>query len=92
MRRSLDYADIGVQDMAEYLGVGRNSAGNWINGRRTPNTQTLRLWAMRCGVSFEWLRDGDEVAERVSGDLLRDLVAEEVRLAVRHQGLEPRTR
>ncbi len=58
MRKALRVADIGVAEMAEYLDVSRNSVGNWINGRNLPNTRTLRLWALRTGVPFEWLRDG----------------------------------
>jgi DNA-binding XRE family transcriptional regulator len=57
MRKALREADIGVQEMAAYLGVARNTVSTWINGRIEPSTQTLRLWALRCGVSYEWLVD-----------------------------------
>ena len=60
MRKSLRDADLGVQDMADYLEVRRNTVSNWINGHNPPSAQTLRLWAMRCGVPLRWLRDGDE--------------------------------
>ena len=59
MRKSLRDADLGVQDMADYLEVRRNTVSNWINGHNPPSAQTLRLWAMRCGVPLKWLRDGD---------------------------------
>jgi transcriptional regulator with XRE-family HTH domain len=55
MRKALRVADIGVQEMATYLGVARNTVSTWINGRIAPSTQTLRLWSMRTGVSYEWL-------------------------------------
>ena len=55
MRKSLRHADVGVQEMADYLGVARNTVSTWINGRVEPSTQTLRLWAMRTNVSYEWL-------------------------------------
>lgn len=58
MRKALRHADIGVQDMADYLEVSRNTVGTWINGRNKPSPQTVRLWALRCGVPFEWLRHG----------------------------------
>ena len=58
MRKSLRHASVEVQEMAVYLGVSRTSVSNWINGRVDPSVQTLRLWALRCGVPFEWLRDG----------------------------------
>jgi DNA-binding XRE family transcriptional regulator len=58
MRKALRESGLGVQEMADYLGVARSSVSNWINGRVEPSTQTLRLWALRCGVDYGWLRDG----------------------------------
>lgn len=58
MRKALRHAEVGVQEVADYLGVTRGTVGTWINGRIEPSVQTLRLVAMRCGVSYEWLRDG----------------------------------
>jgi transcriptional regulator with XRE-family HTH domain len=60
MRKALREADLGVQEMADYLDVARNTVSNWINGRIEPSTQTLRLWAMRTGVPFEWLTAGTD--------------------------------
>ena len=50
MRIALRHAGVGVQEMADYLGVGRNTVSTWINDRITPSRQTVMLWAMRCGV------------------------------------------
>lgn len=58
LRLALEVEDIGVQEMADYLGVERNSVSRWINGRTQPSKQTLRLWAMRTGVPLEWLETG----------------------------------
>lgn len=58
MRKALREARINAGEMAAYLGVGRNTVSTWINGKIQPSTQTLRLWALRCGVSYEWLRNG----------------------------------
>lgn len=55
MRKALREADITVGEMAAYLDVARNTVSTWINGRINPSRQTLRLWALRTGVSFEWL-------------------------------------
>ncbi len=60
MRKSLRDAGVGVQEMADYLEVSRNTVGNWINGHIPPSAQTLRLWSLRCGVPLEWLRTGDD--------------------------------
>ena len=59
MRRALRVSDVGVQEMADYLGVARNTVSTWINGRIVPNRQTMRLWALRTGVPLEWLETGD---------------------------------
>jgi transcriptional regulator with XRE-family HTH domain len=59
MRKALRVADIGVQEMADFLGVARNTVSTWINGKIQPSTQTIRLWAIRCNVPYEWLRWGD---------------------------------
>jgi transcriptional regulator with XRE-family HTH domain len=55
MRKSLRESGGGVQEMADYLDVSRTAVSSWINGRIRPTTQTLRLWAMRTGVPYEWL-------------------------------------
>src|SRR5712664_1096210 len=64
MRKALRHAGVEVQEMAEYLDVSRSTVSNWINGRIGPSTQTLRLWAMRTGVPYAWLKDGSEVRTR----------------------------
>jgi transcriptional regulator with XRE-family HTH domain len=58
MRKSLRVSGVGVQEMADYLDVARNTVSTWINGKIVPSTQTQRLWALRCGVSYEWLHSG----------------------------------
>lgn len=60
MRKTLRHSDIGVQEMAEYLGVSRNTVGSWINGRIRPDVRTMRLWALRTGYPYAWLTTGLE--------------------------------
>jgi Helix-turn-helix len=55
MRKALRISGMDVQEMADYLGVARNTVSTWINGRNRPSRPTLRLWAIRCGVPYEWL-------------------------------------
>lgn len=59
MRKSLRHAGVTPGQMATYLGVGGNTVSTWINGRILPSVQTVRLWALRTGVPFEWLCHGD---------------------------------
>lgn len=59
MRKALRTSDLGVQEMADYLGVARSTVGKWINGHINPSKQSLRLWALRTGVDFDWLVTGE---------------------------------
>lgn len=45
-------------DMTKYLGVHRNTTTAYLNGQTRPDTRTLRLWALRTGVRYEWLASG----------------------------------
>ena len=56
--KALKHRGIKVGEMADYLGVSRNTVGNYINGRTSPDKRTLRLWALRTGVPMEWLEHG----------------------------------
>jgi transcriptional regulator with XRE-family HTH domain len=55
MRKAMRDAGITASAMAEYLDVSRTSINNWTSGRIEPDTRTLRLWALRTGVSYGWL-------------------------------------
>lgn len=70
MKKALRHAELPAGEMAEYLGVGRNTVSTWINGRIEPSTQTLRLWALRCGVPYEWLRDGIGASSQHNGGIM----------------------
>lgn len=58
LTKALRHAKVGVSEMGEYLGVTRNTVGNYLHGRTVPDKRTLRLWAIRCGVPLEWIEDG----------------------------------
>jgi transcriptional regulator with XRE-family HTH domain len=75
LRKALRVADLGVQDIADYLGVSRNTVGAWINGRTVPSKGSLMLWAMRTGVPFEWLRTGESPNQGVPGEGLVEAAA-----------------
>jgi len=60
IRRSLDHADIGVSELADELGVSRNTISNWVNGRHAPRPRDLRAVARVCGVDPGWLERGAE--------------------------------
>ena len=80
LRKSLRVADLGVQEMADYLEVERNTISRWINGRTNPPAAALRLWAMRTGVNYAWIRNGETPTADGDGGL-----------SVRPKGFEPPT-
>lgn len=55
---ALDYAGLKPHHMAEYLDKHRNTIGSYLHGQRIPDRSTLRDWALRCGVPFDWLAYG----------------------------------
>jgi len=55
MRKALRESPYGAGEIAAYLGVNRTTVSLWLSGKIKPRTSTLRLWAMRTGVPFEWL-------------------------------------
>ena len=58
LAKSLRVANVSVQEMADYLGVGRNTVGNYLAGRTRPSRSALIAIALRCGVPLEWLEHG----------------------------------
>ena len=58
MALALDHAAITGVQMAEYLGVSDPTVSRWMHDRTPVKRGTLRLWAMRTGVSFYWLETG----------------------------------
>jgi len=62
--------------MADFMEVGQNTISTWINGHHRPSPQAIRLWAMKTGVSYEWLR-GDP--KRRAGALAGAAAGAEVR-------------
>jgi transcriptional regulator with XRE-family HTH domain len=53
--------------MADYLEVSRNTVSAWINGRTQPRNRDVRLWALRTGFPYEWVRDGIEPTDNPNG-------------------------
>ena len=56
-------AEVSQQEMADYLGLSRPALSYYETGVSMPKLGTLRLWALRTGVSLDWLRYGDEGTE-----------------------------
>jgi transcriptional regulator with XRE-family HTH domain len=88
--KALKHAGMQNAEMALFLGVSRNTIGNYVSGRVKIDKRTRMLWAQRTDVSEKWLETGQgdptPHPEGETGQL------PETKKPVRHQGLEPRTR
>lgn len=59
LQMSLDHAGISAQQMADELGVVRSTVSRWMHDTGAPPRDGfLRVWALRTGVPYEWLRHG----------------------------------
>ena len=60
LAKTLRVADMSASEMADHLEVHRNTVGSWLRGQTTPNAAVLRVWAIRTGAQYQWLRYGVE--------------------------------
>lgn len=66
--KALRLAGMTSGEMAQYLGVHRNSVTNWVHGHNSADKRTLMLWALRTGVPLQWLEKGELNYGSPSGD------------------------
>lgn len=50
-----EWAGYEQTQLAEEMGVSRNTISNYEHGRTTPRKLVLNAWARACGVSMDWL-------------------------------------
>lgn len=55
LRRSLELADISVQEIARALHVSRGTVSRWLHDDGIPSEPVIVLWARACLVDYEWL-------------------------------------
>jgi transcriptional regulator with XRE-family HTH domain len=68
---ALEHAGVSVQEMAAELEMSRNTIGNYLSGRRPPTASTMKMWALRCGVPYFWIRYGvTDPAEIPDGEVM----------------------
>ena len=58
MKKALRDVGMSTTEMAEFLGITRETAGRYMSGAAKVPLQTLRLWSLRTGVPMEWITDG----------------------------------
>jgi transcriptional regulator with XRE-family HTH domain len=57
--RALAWAGLTAEQMADELGIHRTTVSRWTHDRGRPTKGYLKLWALRCGVPYEWLVSGE---------------------------------
>ncbi|WP_417033744.1 helix-turn-helix domain-containing protein [Cutibacterium avidum] len=55
---ALAESDMTVQDMADALGVTRQTIGRWMHDTAEPRRGYVLAWAMATGVDRTWLETG----------------------------------
>lgn len=59
LAKALHHSGMSVQDMADELGVSRNTIGNYLSRRTKIPRPSLIVWALRTGVRLRWLETGE---------------------------------
>ena len=58
LQMSLQSADLGVKEMADYLDVDRNTVSRWLHDKNEPPRAAILAWAMKTGVPLPWIESG----------------------------------
>lgn len=58
LRKARETTGMGVVEFSEKVGIGRGTVNNAERGHREPSRNTVRIWSLATGVSYEWLLNG----------------------------------
>ncbi|OBJ48119.1 hypothetical protein A9W94_00590, partial [Mycobacterium asiaticum] len=59
LRIAREFAGLEQRELADLIGVSRNTIGNAETGGVKPRRITLNAWALACGVPVSWILNGD---------------------------------
>lgn len=62
LRLAREHAGLDQQQLHDRTGLSRATISAAETGRAVPHPSTVRMWALACGVSHEWLATGELVA------------------------------
>ncbi len=60
LKKAIRVSDVQIMDMAEYLGVTRETLSRYLNGKQQAPLAIVRLVALRTGVPVNWILTGDD--------------------------------
>jgi len=63
----MDERWLSVDEIAEYLGVSKDTVYAWINEKGMPSHRMGRLWKLKRDEVDEWVRKGGAAASRGKG-------------------------
>lgn len=59
LRIAREFAGLEQKELADLIGVSRNTVGNAETGGVKPRRITLNAWALACGVPVSWILTGE---------------------------------
>lgn len=59
LRIAREFAGLDLGQLAERMGVSRNTVSNYEHGNTAPRKIVLNAWALACGVSLDWIQTGN---------------------------------
>lgn len=68
LRIAREYAGLEQEQLAELIGVSRNTVSNAEKGRGKARKITLNAWALACGVPVSWLETGGDAGHPHNGE------------------------
>ncbi|HXR41759.1 MAG TPA: helix-turn-helix transcriptional regulator [Acidothermaceae bacterium] len=69
LRKAREHAGLQQQELADEVGISRNSISSYELDHTKPQRPTLLLWALRCGVPLEWIVTGRVTVSDPDGPL-----------------------
>jgi DNA-binding XRE family transcriptional regulator len=81
MRIAREYAGYDSGELADIIGVSRNTIGNAESGRVKVRTIVINAWAMACGVPKSWLITGKAPEDSPDGGCGLGIIRRNVQVA-----------
>lgn len=81
LQRAREHANLDQAQLAERIGVSRQSVSNYERGLRIPTAALIESWSEATNVDADWIREGE--SDRSEADDLVDQIAAIVALRAR---------
>ena len=59
---------LSVEEIAEYLGVAKDTVYTWVTSKRMPGHKVGRLWKFKREEIDSWVREGGAAEEKEQAD------------------------